>query len=415
MREAPAYYPRPADDCSLDLETHMGLAPRCRTLLFCLGLTAAGPAWAQDDFDLDSFDEEEEEEEAAPKPVEDDGELDTSDPDDDDSFMAPEEDDGEEFQFEDDLTEQEEGTEVKTRGPGEDTASLYREALEEYGRMGADEEALAWERYLKKWPNSIFRDRIEQRLDELNEELYEGRLNASYRRTADAGKAELLFSQPLQLENIDPRSKIRAGFEWGIPSYINFIADYEHQIFRELSVHAGVRRRFTGSTLETGARYALVKSARTGLLVTAIGDFRYNLDPAFPAVRPQLGLGKQIDIGSTRIDVNLQGGSDLTFIPNNAGDTVFDPRWVGGGNIMVIPNETVRVFMEASTYMKAGGENETVGGFVFNQMSVGIQFVQRKSKTEERLSTALGASVPYLQRYWGYHSGSVAGDLNFFL
>ena len=52
---------------------------------------------------------------------------------------------------------------------------------------------------------------------------------------------------------------------------------------------------------------------------------------------------------------------------------------------------------------------------LFNQMSVGIQFVQRKSKTEERLSTALGASVPYLQRYWGYHSGSVAGDLNFFL
>lgn len=397
----------------------MGLATRCRTLLICLGVSAASTAWAQDDeFDLDDFDldsEEEKKEDDKPAPAQDEGELQLGDPNDDDSFMAPEEDDGEEFQFEDELLEQEEGEEVKTRGPGEDTASIYREALEEYSRMGPDEEALAWERYLKKWPNSIFKDRVEQRLDELNEELYEGRLDASYRRTADAGKSELLFAQPLLLENIDPRSKIRVGFEWGIPSYVNFIADYEHQLWREFSVHGGFRNRYTGQTFEGGARYAIVKSARTKLLVTAIGDFRYNLNPAFPALRPQLGLGKQIDIGDTRIDINLQGGSEMALIPNKAGDTVFDPRWIGGGNIMIVPNETVRAFIEASTYMKAGGDNDTVNGFAFNQVSVGIKFVQRRSKTEEKLSTGLAASVPYLQRYWGYHSGSIAGDLNFFL
>ena len=333
----------------------MGTASPLRIALLALGFGLAAPAWADDDdFDFGDLDAEDEDSDAdQPKPVQDDGDLDDSDPDDDEFILQPSDDadGGEEFEFEDDLLDEDPGEKVGTRGAGEDTAKIYREALDEYARMGPDEEALAWERYLKKWPNSIFKDRIEQRLDELNQELYEGRLDASYQRTGDAGKAELNFSVPLHLESIDPRTKLRMGFEWGIPNWVNLFADYERQIFRELSAHAGVRQRFTGWTFETGARYAMIKSARTQFLLTAIGDVRFNLGPTFPAFRPQLGMGKRFEFGSTKMDVNLQGGSELALIRNEAGDSVFSPA-SGGANIMVMPSDTVRVYVETSTYMK---------------------------------------------------------------
>jgi hypothetical protein len=394
----------------------MGTTSLFRAVLAGLALGVSVPAFAQDDdFDFGDLDEDNDNDaqEDKAKPVEDDGEIDDSDPDDDEWIVEPEQDSDKELEFEDDLLE-DDGEDVGTRGPGEDTARIYREELEDNSRLGPDEEALAWERYMRKYPNSIFQARVETRLDELNQELYEGRLDASYQRTGDAGNAEILFSQPLQLENIDPRSKIRAGFEWGIPNYINLMADIEYQLLRELSAHVGLRRRFTGWNLEAGARYALVKSARTNLLVTAIGDFRMNLDPAFPAFRPQLGIGKRFEFGNVGMDVNLQGGSDLAFIRDNAGDLSFSPRAVGGVNIMVIPTETVRAYVETSTYMKGFGQDR-IEPFAFNQLSIGIKFIGRKSKTEERYDAGLGATVPYKQNYWGYHNGSVAGDLNFFL
>lgn len=395
----------------------MGHAFRFRAALLGLALAVSpalsGPAWAQDFGDLDEDEPADDEKADQPKPADDDGPIDDSEPDDDEFLVRPDADDGQELKFDDELESEIE--EVKTRGPGEDTAKIYREALDEYARLGPDEEALAWERYMRKYPNSTFKSRIETRLDELNQELYDGKLDASYERTADAGKAEILFSQPLLLENIDPRSKLRAGFEWGIPNYINFFADYEQQLFREMSVHAGLRRRFTGWTIEAGTHYAIVKSARTNFLLTAIGDVRLNVGPAFPAIRPQLAMGKRFKFGGDfAIDLNVQGGSDIAFIKNEGGDMVFSPRAVGGANIMIIPTPTVRVYLESSTYMKGFGADQ-VGTFAFNQFSVGIRFVGRKSKTQERYDVGLGASVPYQQRYWGYHNGSVAADMNYFL
>ncbi len=411
-----SYYPRP-EHLKLDPRGEIMGTAFIRAALAGVALLAATPALAQDDDDFDFGDLDEpdagDEEEAPPKPVKDDGPLDDSDPNDDEWLAEPDSDDGEDFEFEDDLMK-DDGEDVGTRGPGEDTAKIYREALEEYARLGPDEEALAWERYLKKYPNSIFRARVEQRLDELNQELYEGRLDASYERTGDAGKAELNFSQPLQLSNIDPRSKIRAGAGLGIPNYPLGVLDFEYQIKRELSAHAGFQTRFTGPSAEVGAKYALIKSARTQFLLTALGDFRFNTNPAFPAFTPQLGAGKRFEIGAVKIDVNLQGGTELAFPVDSSGSRSLSPRVVGGGNIMVMPTDNVRAFVEANTYMKGFGEDR-IGAFSFNQFSVGMQFVGRKSKTEERYAATLGASVPYMQQYWGFHNGSVAVDFNWFL
>ena len=52
------------------------------------------------------------------------------------------------------------------------------------------------------------------------------------------------------------------------------MADYEHGITREFSVHGGIRNRFLTWNAEFGARYAVIKSSRTQTLLTGILDFR---------------------------------------------------------------------------------------------------------------------------------------------
>jgi hypothetical protein len=300
--------------------------------LSCLGwcLSGAAPALAGDD-DFD-FDEKEDDEPEQKRRTDEDGTLKEDDPDaelkstgatggelnlDDDGDMGP----------------------GKAQGPGEDTAVIYRKALEVNGQLTADEEALAWERYLRKYPKSLFRSKIDQRLEEINASLYADEIDTNSGRTNDAGRQELFFAQPMQLESIDPRSRLRAGFEWGFPSYVNLIVGGEYQLMRELSVHGNLRNRFTGWNMEAGATYALVKSARTGFIVSGIGDMRLNLSPAHFALRPQLGIGKRFRFNKeVYLDAMVQGGSDMAFIQG------FSPRVVGGGNLSLAANQNLRIY-----------------------------------------------------------------------
>ena len=363
-----------------------------------------------DDFDLD-LDEESEEDERPVAPTEDpDGDDLDSDPD-DDEWLAPEEpeESGEEIQFDEDFDDPGDDGTVKPRGPGEDTAEIYRSALEEYERLSPDEEALAWERYLRKYPNSIFRSKVDKRLEDLNSELYEEAMfGDGTGRVEDASKRELHFAQPMLLESIDPRTKLRAGFEWGYRDWVNLMVDYEYAILRELSAHVGLRQRFTGYTLELGPRYAIVKSSRLGLLVTAMGDVRANFNPGFPAFRPQLGVGKRFNFGDMHLDTNFQGGYDLVFYDG------LSPRLTGGGNISLAASDNLRVYVESSTYMKGVG-NEDIGSFRFNQVTFGMKFLEKKSKSKDKYEAGFGASAPYSVNYWRYHYGAIAGDINLYM
>ena len=382
------------------------LGPVC--LMLSLG---SGTAMADDDFDLDLDDDSgDEDRPAPPKEDPDGGDLD-ADPD-DDEWLPPEGGDdpeGDELQFDEDFDDPTEDGTVRPRGPGEDTAEIYREALTEYERLSPDEEALAWERYLRKYPNSIFKSQIDQRVDELNSQLYEDALfGDGPGRVQDASKRELHFAQPMLLESIDPRTKLRAGFEWGYPNWVNLMVDYEYAIMRELSVHAGVRQRFTGYTLEAGPRYALVKSSRLGLLVTGIGDVRANFNPGFAAFRPQLGVGKRFRMGDMHLDTNLQGGYDLQF---RDGVT---PVLVGGLNANLAATDNLRIYIETSNFMKGMG-TEQIGSFRFNQVTFGMKFLERKSKTKDKYEAGFGATAPYSVNYWRYHYGAIAGDINLYL
>lgn len=309
-----------------------------------------------------------------------------------------------------------EDSEVAVSGPGQDSSRLYREQLDKVNDLSPDEEALAWERYLKKYPNTMFRSRIDARLDTLSQELYEGRIETEDERFKDAGKTELKFAQPMQLESIDPRSRIRAGFEMGLPSYLNLLLGAEYQLKREWSVTGFIRSRYTGLNLEAGTRYALVKSARTNTLVTGLADLHVNMNPMHFGFRPQVGVGQRIQLkGDTYIDAQLQGGTDLLFLTQDSGDGTLSPRLVGGANITLVPNKTVRAYFETSSYMKGMFDDTVPSFFRFNIVTFGIKFVQRKSATKDRSEVGIGASAPYSSYYWGYHYGAIMADYNMYL
>jgi hypothetical protein len=385
-------------------------------------LSFAGTAWAADDeWTLPDEEDEDEDDDAGsgsgsgatpPPPVEGDVDVkktleDTDAPDDDEIPM------GDDTQPALDFDDEDEEDTSEAQQPGEDTASIYRAKIDEMKGWAADEEAMEWEQYLKRYPNSLFRSRIEARMDELGEKMFDQHLTASTTGSTDAGERELFFATPLQLENLDPRSKLRFGFEWGFPQHFSLLADYEQQILRELSVHGGIRGRYAGTNFEAGVRYALVKSVRTQWLVTGVADFRYNFDPAYPAFRPQIGVGKRANVADG-LDLQLEGGTDLAFASSGV-----SPRLVGGFNVTLHANRQVSVFIEGSSYMKDMFDDTLDGGgFRFNVVSFGMQFVGVKGNRDTGKGVGLAklaATAPVMTNYWGYHSGAVDADFNYYL
>ena len=370
---------------------------------------AAGPAGATDDDDLlleDDLEEEEDDGIFLPR-------LDEDDSMDEDPDDAGLEEEASEFEsilgseaetvnIDIGLEDDEEDLPLDQLPPGTDNASIYRAKMAEVTGMAADEEGMAWEQYLQTYPNSVFRKQVEDRIDELSESMF-----AADRRkvNVDEGQRELNFSRAMLMEAVDPRSRIRAGFEWGYIDWLNLMIDYEHQLQRNMSVHGGLQHRFSGWSLEGGVRYALVKSTRTNLIVTAIGDVHLNLDPIAPGLRPLLAVGKRFALtGDAYVDVQAQAGPDLMLYPG-----MFSPRVMAGLNATVSPSDKVKIFVETMSVMKDLGWSEG-DSFRFNQIAFGMRF-QGKGKSV----IGTGASVPYSANYWRYHYGSVMADMNYYL
>jgi hypothetical protein len=286
-----------------------------------------------------------------------------------------------------------EATQIAT-GPGADTDQIYRAAVSRYGAMQPDEEAAAWEAYLAKYPNSAYKKRIDDRVTLLMEGMY-GRV-ATAEASIDAQDREIGFAQALLLENIDPRTRLQAAFEWGIPTWFNLAADYEHALSRRFSLHGGIRRRYSGWSIEPGAHWALVKSSRTDTLVTVIGDLHLNTNPAFFGVRPQLALGKQVG----KFDLQAQAGPDITFGAPSVGIGV-----VGGAAATFLASDTVALFLETALTTK--GFAWEGAPFQFDTATFGMKFFPTaKDRRQDEINA--GATVPYVARYWQYHFGSLA-------
>lgn len=365
-----------------------------------LGVFLVPPAQAGDDDDPFGLDEEDDE---IPAPKDD------GDEDEDLPELKPQKSPEADVNFEED--EFEEDAEFGARKEGEDDAKIYREFVEKMKGKDPDAELLEWERYLKKYPNSLFRSRIQDRMSELEASMFDTRLGESSEGgLLDAGKAELRFAQPFLLESIDPRTKLRVAFELGFPEYLAGTLDYEHQILRNLSVHGGLRSRYSGLNLEAGVRYAPIKSARTKTLVTGILDLHANTLPFFFGVRPQIGIGQRFDVMSG-LDVQGQFGVDLPF---GYGDR-FSPRYIGGLNVSLAPSDILRVYAETSTTIKDPFYDGTENAFRYNLATIGLKFIVRKGMTTDRAEIGAAASLPYATSYWGYHYGAIGADAMIYL
>lgn len=293
-------------------------------------------------------------------------------------------------------------------GPGQDTSAIYRQYIEDMDDLGPEEELLSWERYLKEYPNTLFRDRIERRMDELTDEIYGERIGDDGAGYKDAKDRELYFSNPVQLENLDPRTRLRISGELGPPEYVAGMADFELQLMRPWSVHAGLRTRYTGLNIEMGTRYSLIKSARTNLLVTGAFDIHYNTQPGYLGLRPSVSAGKIFDVGEG-LHVAAQLGADIEVPQPDRAAQVGRPggvRTVGGVYGYYQANDVVGIFGEASLNMKHFGWEEG-GTFAFNVMTFGLRFTP-KLPTDVKIG--INAGVPFYYNYWGYNFGTVQAE-----
>lgn len=377
------------------------LAPLLAALL-------ASVAHAQDD-DLDDLDDEIDLDDAPkPAPVPEEPESPPTDDDEDDEGL----DDFRDPEGGEDLLDDE-----PVRPDSGDTEAIYRSTLAKLSKLDPDEELSGWEAYLAKYPNSAYRTRVEGRMEELTDEIYAGGTGTGTGPAVDALDAELTFAHGMQLENLNPRTRLQVGFEWGLPDYVNLIADYEHQFARNFSIHGGIKRRYLGWNVEAGARWALVKSTRTNTIVSLIGDLRLNTNPAYPGFRPQLAIGKRFG----KVDAQIQGGADLAFRSWTSADGVstasgIEPTIVGGVNLYYAASDRVGAFIETSTYMKSLSEDGAFDGglYRFNVVSFGLKFFPGQS-AERKQEVNFGATVPYTQQWWQFHYGSVMGQYNYYL
>ncbi len=357
-------------------------------------LTSASTAWAQDDDWLDGDEEEE------TKRNDDEVEEIDLDEDPDEANI-----DGRTAEEGDGLYLGEEYETQKIRGEGEDDADIYRDFKAELERLDPAEEAISWQEYLDQYPKSIFRPAIEQRILELEEELYNTRIEDRYRNDGGDGTAEIKLTQPIFLSNIDPRQKFHAGFELGFPAQFNLMLDYEHQLKRELSIHGGLRSSVSGTYFEPGVKYAFIKSARLQMLSTA------NLDLMLGGnlgIRPTVGWGKRFSLNNdVMLDAMAQIGSELIFSP------VFDPRLQGGFQVAVAPTDTIRFFVESSVYMKDISWDRG-DAFAFNTFTFGIKFFEKDKGTNSKYEVATATNIPYYYKYWRQHYGSITGDINWY-
>lgn len=286
---------------------------------------------------------------------------------------------------------------------GQDTAAIYRDQQLQVADFAPDEELMAWDAYLERYPSTLFRERIDKRVEALNDLVYGEQIARGGPENLDANQQELPFAQGMGLEPLNPRTRLLAGFEWGLPSYMNLVLDYEKALKRDLSVHGGMRHRYTGWSFDGGVRYAVIKSVRTQSIVSLLGDVRFNANPAFAAVRPQIAAGKRFG----DFDVQAQAGVEVETRPS-AG-----VRVIGGANATYNASDILSMFAETQLYM--GHLNWSEGPFRFNLAGFGMKFYPKIEGIDHKdIEVQIGASVPYTSNYWRYHFGAIQSQVNYY-
>lgn len=337
---------------------------------------------------------------------------------------AEPDDDDEEIEFEDEEPAPEqpkpddflkdpaedERTDAELLGPGVDNAEIYRAQEKAVSNLPSDEEVMAWDAYLAKYPESIYRKRIEDRVDALVEEQFRMRIEDPHSGSGDADDEELPFVVPLQLANVNPRTKAQVGLDFGFPTYRALTADFEYAFLRNVSAHAGVNGRYSGWSFDVGARYAFVKSTRLKFIATLIADIGVNFnqrvqtrqegvnaDPnrIFFQARPQLAFGKII--GPAQILLTI--GGDIGSRPHT------QQAIIGGAHVGVRIAPPVGVFVETDFYVRGLGRETSP--FTFDVLSFGFKFYPMVKRKDDPLEVGMAGHMPYATQYLQPYVGAV--------
>ncbi len=313
---------------------------------------------------------------------------------------------------EDDLFEDETAGTDASSLPGQDTVETFRAKERELAGVAADEEIMAWEAYLETYPNALYRERIEARIQTLLDEQYRrastgGRLDPADPEavTDDLRDEEIFLVSPLRLPNLNPRSRVVAGALLGVPVKVQAWADFEYAFLRNLSMHAGLWGRATGWGLEVGVRGSPVKSAKDKVLLTPALDLRLNFGPLLFAVRPQLGVGA---ILADRVHLLANVGAEIAA-QANASAAVFGGLHLSG---RIAP--PISVFLEADVYARRLTRAE--GAFVFASVGLGLRFHPRlKGREDDPLEVVAAGYARAASQYVEPYQGAAAIQAAYYL
>ncbi len=315
----------------------------------------------------------------------------------------------EDIDFEDeeeakDLLEGEESAEERLQQEGVDSAEIYRAQVAEVKGSAPDEEIMAWEAYLEDYPNSLFRDTIQARIDTLVGAQFNA-IDGLEEQRVDAASEEIRFVSPVLMGNLNPRTRFHANIEFGIPGYFGTNVDFEYAFKRNISLHGGLAGRFNGLGVEIGPRWAFVKSTRHQLVATLIGDVRVNLDPLYFAFRPQLGVAK------------IWGPVQLhAYVGTEVEARQFStPAVLGGLSISGRVADSVGLFAETQLYFRGLGSDNDAGYYSFNNVVIGLRFFFGDKKgNNDPFEMALAGGMPYQMQYLGAYQANVMGQFDYY-
>ena len=296
---------------------------------------------------------------------------------------------------------------------GMDDESIYHQYRDELRGEDPIEEADAWKSYLEAYPRSLYRLEIEARVEALDEASFDGLELPSERDRAsdkgavptndDAKRAEMDLREPALLGmNANTRRKLDVGIVWGFQDHFNYEIAFEWAFRRNFSAFGAIRHsgKGFGTAVQAGAKYALLKDTRTGLLLS--GAFSINigysaLDQLNFVVQPWLGFGWA---ASDLIQIQSSIAMDLRVDKLHTA-VLWDVM------VVISPTERLGVYLQSKQkHSLLKPEGQALRYLGFHQVGVGV-----KIRPTQLIEVTLGANIPYGWKHWkdyryiGAHAG----------
>ena len=292
-----------------------------------------------------------------------------------------------------------------------DNEAIYGAYQAELEGESAAEELDSWNRYLEAYPKSMFRLEIEQKIQGLEEAAFqelavEDDLDGPS-EGADAKYQEMEFAEPAFLAlSPNTRRKVDVGVLWGFQDFLNYELMFEWAFFRNFSAFGAIRHdgHGFGAGLQAGAKYALVKDVRTGVVLSGAFsvDVGYSgFDGLNIAIQPWIGFGW---LASDIVQVQTSLAFDLRL-------DRFHTWLVWDAMVVINPRPKFGIFVanhQKHSILKTEGVPVQYLGF--HQAGVGV-----KLRPIQPIEITVGANIPYAWRLWkDYRYVGVHADLTFY-